>query len=289
MLSIIIPTFNRQESTERAVRSVISQNVETEILIIDDGSTIPFQLHKELKKYKNIKLVYKDENMGAAAARNTGLELATHTLVSFLDSDDFFLPDTLESRLDFAIQHDILKDSGKANIVGCSWHETNSKNEIARTRHPLASKSPDDFYSGCWFCPGSAIIANREFLIRGQMTYDEHLIRLEDLDLFMRLSHDGATYIPQHIIGVSITSSDSRYPDTVIKACRQIHEKHLKEPTKLNEKRVENLKSYLFYELSRAHITKREYHRALDYLVKSFIQKPRLKLYPGPGWLSKPD
>lgn len=289
MISFIIPTFNRPGSTEKAITSITSQQtIKVEIIVIDDGSEQPFKLDERNQDSATIKLIRKDKNEGPAAARNLGLKLASYPLVSFLDSDDYLLPNTLEERLDFALKQGVLDEAGKIKIIGCSWQETNQSNEIVRIRHPLATTSSDDFYSGCWYCPGSAIIANRDFLKQLEKPYDESLKRLEDLDLFMRLSQLNASYIPHHIIGVSIAVSDSRYPETVIQACEQIREKHLIEPSELSEKCKANLKSYLFYELSRAYISKGEYHRALDNLVKSFIQKPRLKLYPGPGWSSKP-
>lgn len=120
------------------------------------------------------------------------------------------------------------------------------------------------------------------------MAFDENLKRLEDLDLFMRLGAIGASYVSHSLLGVSITASDSRYPDVVITACEAMKSKHLGKDSPLSPAQRARLKAYLFYELSRAHISKSEYHRALDYLVKSYIQRPRLSMYPGPGWTKSP-
>lgn len=288
MISVIIPTFNRQHTTINAIKSVLAQNIDMEIIVIDDASTPPFHLPDDLSENAKIKLIRHEKNKGAGGARNTGVQIASQPLVSFLDSDDYLLPGTLEARIDFALQEGVSDENNKG-IIGCSWQETDAMEKVVNVRHPMASNSPDDFYAGCWFCPGSAIIANRNFLADSNNQFDENLNRLEDLDLFLRLSQLGARYVPHHMIGVSIAISDSRYPDVVIKACDEMRAKHLSLETKLDEKQQSNLKAYLFYELSRAHITKGEYHRALDYLVKSFIQKPRMSLYPGPGWSSKPD
>ena len=286
MISVIIPTFNRQASTARAIESVLEQNTDVEIIIIDDGSDIPFVLNTEIKNHSKIKLIRKDKNEGAGAARNKGIEVSSRPLISFLDSDDYFLPNTLNKRTSFALENGIMEKGGNYKIIGCSWQETNQKNEIINTRNPNPSLTSDDFFSGCWFCPGSAIIVNRNLFNSADARFDENLKRLEDLDLFMRLAKKGASYKSHHIIGVSIATSDSRYPDVIIKACDDVHKKYLAQGTDLDEKLQTRLKSYLFYELSRAYISKHEYHKALDYLVKSFIQKPRLSLYPGPGWIS---
>ena len=286
MISVIIPTFNRQASTARAIESVLEQNIDVEIIVVDDGSDIPFALKDEIKDHSKIKLIRNNNNKGAGAARNKGIEVSSRPLISFLDSDDYFPPNTLKERISFALENGIMEDGGDYKIIGCSWQDINQKNEIINIRNPKPSLSPDDFFSGCWFCPGSTIIVNRNMFNSTDIRFDEDLKRLEDLDLFMRLAKRGASYEAQHMVGVSIAISDSRYPDVIIEACNDMRKKHLTQGTELDEKLQARLKSYLFYELSRAYISKHEYHKALDYLVKSFIQKPRLSLYPGPGWES---
>lgn len=288
MISIIIPTYNRKNSTHRAVASVLSQAIDAEIIVVDDASTEPYKLEDNKKKSPALKVIRHDQNKGPAAARNTGIKEASRPLISFLDSDDYLIENTLKHRIEFALGSGILTHENSHKIIGCSWQETNTSGNITKIRHPRASSSPDDLFSGCWFCPGSAIIMNRELLTENQITFDEKLKRLEDLDLFIRLGEIGATYVSQQLIGVSISASDSRYPDIIIEACQAITTKYLGNGITLNQGQKARLKAYLFYELSRAYISRSEYHRALDYLVKSFIQRPRLSLYPGPGWTKSP-
>lgn len=284
MISFIIPTYNRISTTHRAIESIVSQNVDVEIIVVDDASTEPYQLTRHNHSNLEIKLIRHNKNRGPAAARNTGIAAATQPLISFLDSDDYLVEDTLKQRIEFALDVGILKNESAHQIIGCSWQETNISGDVNKIRHPKPSMSSNDLFSGCWFCPGSAVIMNRTWLAETNITFDEDLKRLEDLDFFMRLGEIGAAYISQKLIGVSISASDSRYPDVVINACEAMMNKHLYDDRNLDQEQKSRLKAYLFYELSRAYISKSEYHRALDYLVKSFIQKPRLSLYPGPGW-----
>ena len=287
MLSIIIPTYNRHSSTNRAIYSILEQDVDVEIIVIDDASDRAYEIPTNHRNNKQIILSRLETNKGPAAARNFGIKIASKPLISFLDSDDYLLPDTLNKRIEFAIKNGILTPEGKKLIIGCSWHEKDNDNQIINTRNPKSSATQDDLFSGCWFCPGSAIIMNKDYLSDKSNSYDENLKRLEDLDLFMRLALSGSNYIAHHLIGTSIATSDSRNPDIVIKACNDIRDKYLNSQSLLSLKRQSYLKSYLFYELSRAYISKHEYHKALDHLLKSFIKKPRLTLYPGPGWASK--
>jgi len=284
MISIIIPTYNRMNSTHRAITSVLLQELDVEIIVVDDASIEPYQLEEERRANPAIKLIRHNTNKGPAAARNTGIKEATQPLISFLDSDDYLIENTLEQRIEYALKAGILTNEKAHTFIGCSWQETNTSGNITNIRYPKPSASSDDLFSGCWFCPGSAIIINRAWLANTKVKFDENLKRLEDLDFFMRLAETGATYASQKLIGVSISTSDSRYPDVIIEACNAIATKYLENNNRLNQNLRARLKAYLFYELSRAHISKSEYHRALDYLAKSFIQRPRLSLYPGPGW-----
>lgn len=98
-VSVIIPTFNRGEIVVNALESVLAQTYrDYEIIVVDDGSTDNTR-HK-LSAYRDrIRYVYQ-ENGGASAARNKGLELARGEWISALDSDDTWLPTKLERQFE---------------------------------------------------------------------------------------------------------------------------------------------------------------------------------------------
>ena len=94
-ISVIIPTYNRARLVERAVKSVVAQtHDDLEILIIDDGSTDDTQARLSRIDDPRLRLVYQ-ENAGVAAARNRGIREASGGFLSFLDSDDEWLPEKL--------------------------------------------------------------------------------------------------------------------------------------------------------------------------------------------------
>lgn len=96
IISFIIPVYNVKKTLERALSSIIEQDIsDYEILLIDDGSTDGSgELAEELKeKYKKVNIkVFHKKNGGLSSARNYGLNYSLGKLVSFLDSDDYFLP-----------------------------------------------------------------------------------------------------------------------------------------------------------------------------------------------------
>ena len=88
-VSAIIPAYNAAGFILGAINSVLNQSFTShEIIIINDGSPDTDELERKLQPYlANIQYI-KQENQGAAAARNTGLRAARGEYVAFLDADD---------------------------------------------------------------------------------------------------------------------------------------------------------------------------------------------------------
>lgn len=105
-LSIIITLYNRRDLVLTAINSVIGKLPNTEILVIDDGSTDhPLDVLQEYIDRQSIRYFYK-ENGGAASAKNYGAKKASGKYILFLDSDDYIfcletLIEIIEKNLDF--------------------------------------------------------------------------------------------------------------------------------------------------------------------------------------------
>lgn len=97
-ISVIMPVYNGEKLLTTSIESVLKQNHPSlELIIVDDGST---DNSKEIaKSFENhIKYLYQ-ENQGAAAARNLGLENARGNIIGFLDADDLWPADILSRQL----------------------------------------------------------------------------------------------------------------------------------------------------------------------------------------------
>ncbi|MFC1712618.1 glycosyltransferase family 2 protein [Candidatus Poribacteria bacterium] len=94
--SIIMPAYNDGEFIGEAIESVLNQTYQSfELIVVDDGSTdnTP-EVLSEFAEHPRVKTI-RQKNGGTAAARNTGLCLASGEYIGFLDSDDFYTPDRL--------------------------------------------------------------------------------------------------------------------------------------------------------------------------------------------------
>lgn len=95
-VSVIIPVFNAEMFLEKSVLSAISQPETFEVLLIEDGSTD----HSLIKcislaeRFPQVRLFRHKNggNLGPSRSRNVGLVNAKGTFLSFLDADDYYLP-----------------------------------------------------------------------------------------------------------------------------------------------------------------------------------------------------
>ena len=87
--SIIIPFFNEQSTLEKSVKSLISENFEKEILLINDGSTDKSkEIGQQLStKFDNVELINNEKNNGKGFAVRKGLERASGDVIGIYDAD----------------------------------------------------------------------------------------------------------------------------------------------------------------------------------------------------------
>ena len=103
-ISVIVTVYNTSKYLRRCMDSIIHQSLkDIEIICIDDGSTDEsLEILKEYSRKDNRVIVISQENSGAGAARNTGMQYAKGKYLSFLDSDDFFEENLLELAYKYA-------------------------------------------------------------------------------------------------------------------------------------------------------------------------------------------
>lgn len=100
-VSVIIPAYNAAAFIEKTLESVASQNrLPNEIVIVDDGSSDnTYQVVTEWRSnHQNIPVkIFHQNNQGVSSARNLAISNASKEFLAFLDSDDLWLPDHLET------------------------------------------------------------------------------------------------------------------------------------------------------------------------------------------------
>jgi len=110
LVSVIIPTFNREKFLKRSIESVLGQIYKNiEIIIVDDFSTdnTASLVGQFCVDYGNIKYISNDRKKGASGARNTGILSSSGDYVCFLDSDDEYRKDHVSSRIEFITKYNL--------------------------------------------------------------------------------------------------------------------------------------------------------------------------------------
>lgn len=184
MISVVIPTYNRCGYLAGAIRSVLAQtNPCAELLVVDDGSTDETaSLVRELADSSNVPLRYlRQENKGAAAARNLGVKRAGSDIICFLDSDDRWRPEKLELQLTALLES------------GCLISHTREK-WLRRGRH-LNQKRKHQPPEGNIFkaCLPMCVVGMSTVMVRREIFarygyFDESLPCCEDYDFWLRVS-----------------------------------------------------------------------------------------------------
>ena len=98
MISVVVPTYNDAHFLPTALASCLDQTIPVQIVLVDDGSTVPLSddVVRFIAEHRNIVThVRHGWNCGLSAARNTGIAHARYELIIPLDADDWFLPGSL--------------------------------------------------------------------------------------------------------------------------------------------------------------------------------------------------
>jgi glycosyltransferase involved in cell wall biosynthesis len=180
-VSVIIPTYNRAQRLGKAIDSVLAQSHQDfELIVVDDGSE---DNTDELIENYNSDIVYiRQENSGAAAARNRGIEKARYNLLAFLDSDDWFAENKLKTQIQAMNRNPSCLISHTNEI----WYRNG---QILNQKLKHKKSSGDIFAQSLELCAVgmSTIMIHKEIFDRYGF-FDEGYPCCEDYEFWLRIS-----------------------------------------------------------------------------------------------------
>ena len=127
MISVVIPLYNKAHQIANTLNSVLKQTFRNfEIVVVDDGSTD--NSVQEVEKVNDIRIrIIHQKNAGVSAARNKGIEEARYNLIAFLDADDEWKPEYLET------QYNLFLKYPQCNVYACGYEFCNSNGTVSNT------------------------------------------------------------------------------------------------------------------------------------------------------------
>lgn len=133
LVSAVITTYKREPAILiRALESILNQTYKNlEVIVVDDSpSDYPFRkdvsnaIQNKVNQGFNVRYIPHMNNMGACAARNTGMLAAKGTYIAFLDDDDEWMPSKIEKQMK------VIKDTNVA-LVYCGWLYQQDNDEVS--------------------------------------------------------------------------------------------------------------------------------------------------------------
>lgn len=180
MVTVVIPTFNRASTLERAIRSVLNQTMtDIELIIVDDGSTDNTKEVVDSICDNRIRYVRLSHNSGGGTARNRGIGEAKGEFIAFQDSDDEWLPNKLETQLT------VMKNSG-AGACFCSKKQFSVDGQSFKITHEDLSEGivPNALLYRKSRVSTQTLIAKRE--VFDKALFDVNVLKAQDYEWTIR-------------------------------------------------------------------------------------------------------
>ena len=212
-VSIVVPVYNAVPFLSFCIDSILNQTIaDLEIVLVDDGSTddSPVLCDKYAAKDSRIICIHQ-KNAGAAAARNTGLSVATGEFVTFVDSDDWIDPDMYETMVSAAQERscdlvicDCLKEYG--NISQLYTHELPGGyyDRSAMISQYFPQLLMPDTMEYPVTISNWLLLIRRELIVKHQLSFPERIRFSEDLLFGAEVGYDAQSmvylkgYAPYH-------------------------------------------------------------------------------------------
>lgn len=225
LVSIILPTYNRESLLPKAIKSIIAQTYpHWELMIIDDGSVDGTRdlVGSFSKDDKRIHYIYQ-QNQGQGNARNAGIRMSKGEFITFIDSDDEYLPEKIEKQLAVAL----LPGAKPFIVCGSKWQYSNGKMKIKTPiqKPDLKTSLLKRELNGAVHT--MAYFFKREFLEKEKLYFDTTLPTYDDWELIFRTS-SVTTYdiVPDPLFIYFIHGNSIHNPKNRIRAILILFEKY---------------------------------------------------------------
>lgn len=186
--SVVIPLYNKEAFIGQTLQSVMSQTFsDFEIIIVNDGSTDAGEA--KVLSFQDPRIRYSlRENKGVSAARNFGITLAQSQFIAFLDADDYWYPDFLQT------MHRNIARFPDQKVFSCAIEIETAKNFVPaeysiERNHPVEVV---DFFKGSFketILWTSATVVHKSVFDQSGV-FDTQMKSGEDTDLWIRIGLD---------------------------------------------------------------------------------------------------
>lgn len=222
LLSVIIPTYNRGRLILNSVTSVLNQTYKNiELIVVDDCSTDNTEEILKSINDSRIKYVKLEKNSGACVARNKGIEISRGEFIAFNDSDDLWLPEKINSQLDFLYENN-------AEISFCKMECRTPENNFIHNFPNIEFDRKISYKDLLKYNSASTQTIFGKTDCFKEIIFDATMPRLQDWDEVLRLSQKFSVFYQNKILVHTFFQKDSisTHPEKAVLAMEMLFEKH---------------------------------------------------------------
>ena len=142
-ISIIACTYNDSHFLKTCIPSCLDQDIEKEIILVDDASTVPLDAWVKNAIVKSgIRYICHNKNSGLSATRNTGIAAAKYDYIVPIDADDWFYKDSLKTLYNAKEDFDVVTGNCTDNgVYKPSISQGPLSKEVFTENNPLVCSS----------------------------------------------------------------------------------------------------------------------------------------------------
>lgn len=270
LVSVIIPTYKRSGTLQRAIRCALNQTYkDIEVLVVDDnnpGDKYCLELKKIIHEINSnkVRLITQDEHINGAKARNEGIVNAHGEYVAFLDDDDEWLSDKIEKQVDY------LKING--HLSGCSVLYNEYKKGVLVHSCPVYTE--DNIFQKIFRREvavfTSTVLLKRDCLIKSGM-FDISLRRHQDLQMLLRFTKEFKLgVLPEYLVKLHLDSTINRPDaDSIVKVKEDFFRSVKDLYDGCNKKDRSLIKSAHCYEVMFAALKQKKLLMCINYFLKA--------------------
>jgi len=268
LINVVLPTYNRAHLLRRAIDSVLAQSWRhLELIVVDDGSTDDTPGLLAGVNDTRLSTIRFDHNRGAPAARNEGIKASRGEFIAFLDSDDHWPVERLETQL-------AAMSAAPADTVLC----------VCSIHYIRPGRSYDIVWEDAYLPPEDAVtrvatgdgLGTVAWMVRRSALdqaggFDESLPRLQDYELSLRLAATGGVLLMRDVLVTaelqpdSVSASAERHAralELVLARHAAVFEQHL------------GARSYLQFRAGKYLAMEGRYRDALSWFGRSIRTRP---------------
>jgi glycosyltransferase involved in cell wall biosynthesis len=288
-VSVIIPAYGVAAYVAETLASVLAQAgdgvdiARVEIIVVNDGSPDTEVLERVLEPYRDDIVYLKQQNGGVSSARNAGIRAARGEWLAFLDGDDMWLPDYLESQL-AVLRADPGIDMvfGDAILFGDTPAAGRSMTDLSLVEGEITFVKAVAGECTIAYCA----VVRREVVIRAGM-FDTRLRGSEDFNLWLRVLKGGGRIVYQHKPLYryrrregSATSDSVWMNERILESLQRAEETIPMSGEELAglERHRQKVKAELALARGKAAFRKRDWHAAIGHYIQAHKLQPNRKI-----------